>query len=66
MALASLCHSVTKLPGWDRGNHEFEFYPLIVDHKAREGSTEEALLLSGRLRELLGEWSLWTISKMRH
>jgi len=66
MALASLCHSVTKLPEGHRGKHEFKFYPMIVDHKAREGSTEEALLVSKRLRELLGESSLWAISKMRH
>lgn len=66
MALASLCHSVTKLPEGHRDRREFKFYPMIVDHKAREGSTEEALLVSKRLRELLGEWSLLAISKMRH
>ncbi|MCJ1245483.1 hypothetical protein MMC30_002687 [Trapelia coarctata] len=53
MALAFLCQSLTKLPSWKRGNHVFQYIPFIVDHKAREGSTEEALLVSKRLKELL-------------
>jgi len=57
MALAFLCQSLTELPLYKRGDRSFRYIPFIVDHKAREGSTEEALLVSKRLKELLGEWS---------
>lgn len=56
MALAYLCRAVMDLPHHKRDGHSFQYFPLIVDHKAREGSTEEALLVAKRLRKLLGEY----------
>ena len=51
MALASLCIDLARYPPakqrWD-----FEFIPFVVDHKAREGSSEEAERVRRRL------WSL--------
>ena len=66
MALASLCQSLGKLRSATHFNRTYKYIPFIVDHKAREGSSEEALLVSKRLKELLGEWSLLAISKMGH
>ena len=33
---------------------DLKLFPFIIDHKAREGSTEEAELVSDRLQRLLG------------
>lgn len=51
MALAQLCQMVE----WGRG-HEYSlkprFHAFIVDHKAREGSSQEAQLTALRLEQL--------------
>lgn len=40
MALTALCAALTSYPPAKR-HFDFEFKPFIIDHKAREGSSEE-------------------------
>ena len=51
MALAWLCASLAKSRRME-SQDSFEFIPLIVDHKARHGSSIEAEQTSLRLRAL--------------
>ena len=60
MALAYLWSSIVK-PG-SRESRSPRFQTFIVDHKAREGSTEEAIEVSNRIETLLGESSIaWSL-----
>jgi hypothetical protein len=52
MALAFLCHRFICQSG--RRPLDEQYQSFIVDHKAREGSTEEAGLVDRRLERLLG------------
>ena len=54
MALAYLCVAMTRLPSQERRNFKFQFHPYIVDHRSREGSSEEAILVAERVEQLLG------------
>lgn len=54
MALAYLCRTLASWAElYDIG---LSYEAFIVDHKAREGSTEEAKIVSERLEKLLGSW----------
>lgn len=47
MALASLCSRLQKArPG------QYEFRAVVIDHKAREGSSDEAKIIVRRLRKM--------------
>ncbi|MCJ1398415.1 hypothetical protein MMC11_001613 [Xylographa trunciseda] len=52
MALAYLCQSMKELNSMDRDGLNFQFRAYVVDHRARDGSTEEAMLVVNRLRRL--------------
>ncbi|MCJ1386841.1 hypothetical protein MMC17_009969 [Xylographa soralifera] len=52
MALAYLCQSMKRLDTVDRDGLKFRFRAFVVDHKARDGSTDEANLVMKRLRTL--------------
>jgi hypothetical protein len=54
MALAYLCSTIQTLPSAAVDNVRFRFHPFIVDHKAREGSTEEAHKVAQNLKAILG------------
>ena len=49
MALAALCSSLTRYLPAKRG-FGFRFTPFIIDHKARQGSSEEVERVRLRLR----------------
>lgn len=53
MALATLCRGIQSNARVTE-QFEFSFEAFIVDHKARKGSREEALLVSTRVSGLLG------------
>lgn len=48
MALTALCVALTR---FSRAKHRFDFqlFPFIIDHKAREGSSEEVERVRRRL-----------------
>lgn len=48
MALAALCIGLTRYPRAKQG-FDFSFHPLIIDHKAREGSSKEVERVRNRL-----------------
>ncbi|MCJ1433416.1 hypothetical protein MMC27_002776 [Xylographa pallens] len=50
MALAYLCQSVKELDTADRDGLKFRFRAYVVDHRARDGSADEADLVVKRLR----------------
>ena len=52
MALAYLCQSVKELDAIDRDGLDFCLTAYVVDHRARDSSTEEANLVVKRLRRL--------------
>lgn len=51
MALTSLCADLTSYPPAKR-YFDFQFKPLIIDHKAREGSSEEVERVRKRIRRM--------------
>lgn len=51
MALAALCSDLTRYPPAKR-EFDFQFTPFIVDHKARQGSSEEVERVRLRLRSM--------------
>ena len=51
MALAALCSDLMTYPP-AKQLYDFQFTPFIVDHKARQGSSEEAERVQKRLRNL--------------
>lgn len=60
MALAWLCSAMKK-----RGTHDYDFTAFVVDHKLRQGSTEEAAQVSKALAglgalHLASAWHLLT------
>ena len=52
MALAYLCRSMKELDAQHRDSLSFQLRAYVVDHGARDGSTEEANLVKDRLRNL--------------
>ena len=52
MALAALCSDLTRYPPAKRC-FDFQFTPIVVDHKARQGSSEEVERVRLRL-QLMG------------
>ena len=52
MALATLCRQMRKKQREDGTGLIFKFRAFIVDHKARDGSTDEAALTRQRLQAL--------------
>ncbi|MCJ1391821.1 hypothetical protein MMC18_004688 [Xylographa bjoerkii] len=52
MALAYLCQSMKELDTEDRDGLKFSFRAYVVDHRARDGSAEEAMLVVNRIRGL--------------
>ena len=58
MALAALCASLTRYPPAKR-RFDFQFKSLIIDHKAREGSSEEVERVRKRLMRMgTAPWSI--------
>ena len=53
MALTTLCLELSRSPGLS----SLQFHAFIVDHKARDGSADEAQLVANRVRAL-GMYSL--------
>ena len=51
MALASLCSALTRYPP-AKQRFDFRFTPIVIDHKARQGSSEEVDRVCQRLRKL--------------
>lgn len=51
MALTSLCADLTSYPPAKR-HFDFQFKPLIIDHKAREGSSEEVERVRERIMRM--------------
>ncbi len=51
MALAALCSSLTNHPPAKR-RYDFQFRAFIIDHKAREGSSDEVERVRNRLYKM--------------
>ena len=62
MALAGLCTEARKFQARVPGPVELSYMPLIVDHKLRPGSSDEAQLVSKRVQKLMGSLLWFQIS----
>lgn len=51
MALSALCVALTRYPP-AKERFDFQFHAFIIDHKAREGSSEEVERVRQRLRRM--------------
>ena len=51
MALSALCVALTRYPP-AKERFDFQFHAFIIDHRAREGSSEEVERVRQRLRRM--------------
>ena len=51
MALAALCRDLTSYPPAKR-SWDFQFTPFVIDHRARQGSSEEVERVRLRLQSM--------------
>lgn len=51
MALSALCVALTTYPP-AKQRFDFQFHAIIIDHKAREGSSEEVKRVQQRLKRI--------------